>query len=97
MWGYTVFPLNNKGKFCVGYTVFSLNIRDVTAVFHITQAQLFRLKIREKSVLGYTVFPLNIQDESNSVNLFEPISKCHKLFQHRTGNDIMVSACSAFL
>ena len=44
-------PLIIRGNFVLGYTVFSLNIRDVAAVFHITQAQLFPLIIREKSVL----------------------------------------------
>ena len=42
----------------MGYTIFSLDIRDVAAVFHITQAQLFPLIIREKSVLGVQFFPL---------------------------------------
>ena len=43
------------GKNCVphsvwGYTVFSLNIRDIAIVFHIAQAQLFPLIIRGKTV-----------------------------------------------
>ena len=57
--GTQSFPLIIKGNFVLGYTVFSLNIRDVADVFHINQAQFFPLIIREKlSDWGTQFFPL---------------------------------------
>ena len=56
--GTQSFPSIIKGNFVLGYTVFSLNIRDVADVFHINQAQFFPLIIREKSVIGvHSFFP----------------------------------------
>ena len=49
-------PLIIRGNFVLGYTVFSLDIRDVAAVFHITQVQFISLNNKGKISAGTTQF-----------------------------------------
>ena len=69
--GTQFFPLLIRENFVLGYRVFSLNIKEVAAVF-IIQAQFFSLNNKGKISDWDTVFPLNIRDElPNSVIFYQ--------------------------
>ena len=59
MWGYTLFPLNNKGKFCVGVHSFFPLYKGCSSCVSNNPGIVFSLNIRD--------------DLPNSVDLFESI------------------------
>ena len=73
MWGYTVFTLYNKGKFCVGVHSFLPLYKGTFCVGVHSFSPLYKGCNNCVSHNPGTVFSLNIRDElPNSVNLFEP-------------------------